>query len=100
MDGVNTKNLKLEWLRQQIGLVTQEPALACVSISDNIAYGRPNITLDQIQEAASIANVHAFISSLEKGYDTKVCIHSLLVLVCSETIIFLHFFFNRWIKLV
>ncbi|XP_076905662.1 ABC transporter B family member 20-like [Bidens hawaiensis] len=72
LDGVNTKSLKLEWLRQQIGLVTQEPALACLSISDNIAYGRPNITLDQIQEAAKLANVHAFISSLEKGYDTKV----------------------------
>uniref|UniRef100_A0A251ULF2 Putative ATP-binding cassette subfamily C member 9 n=2 Tax=Helianthus annuus TaxID=4232 RepID=A0A251ULF2_HELAN len=72
LDGVNTKNLKLEWLRQQIGLVTQEPALACLSILDNIAYGRPDITLDQIQEAAKIANVHAFISSLKSGYETQV----------------------------
>ncbi|KAI3801449.1 hypothetical protein L1987_29554 [Smallanthus sonchifolius] len=72
LDGVNIKSLKLDWLRHQIGLVTQEPALACLSISDNIAYGRPNITLDQIQEAAKIANVHAFISSLESGYETQV----------------------------
>lgn len=72
MDGVNTKSLKLEWLRNQIGLVTQEPALASLSISDNIAYGRPNITSDQIQEASKVANVHAFISSLESGYQTEV----------------------------
>ncbi|KAK9055395.1 hypothetical protein SSX86_026478 [Deinandra increscens subsp. villosa] len=72
LDGVDTKSLKLEWLRHQIGLVTQEPALACLSISDNIAYGRPDITFDQIQEAAKIANVHAFISSLESGYRTQV----------------------------
>ncbi|KAL8235104.1 hypothetical protein R6Q59_021204 [Mikania micrantha] len=72
LDGVDIKNLKVNWLRHQIGLVTQEPALACLSISDNIAYGRRNITLDQIQEAAKIANVHAFISSLEGGYETQV----------------------------
>lgn len=76
LDGVNTKSLKLEWLRHQIGLVTQEPALSNLSISDNIAYGRLNITSDQIQEAAKYANVHAFISSLENGYDTQVCIHN------------------------
>ncbi|KAJ0780063.1 putative transcription factor interactor and regulator CCHC(Zn) family [Helianthus annuus] len=72
LDGVNIKSLKLEWLRRQIGLVTQETALACSSIADNIAYGRPNVTLDQIEEAAKIAQVHAFISSLESGYNTPV----------------------------
>ncbi|MFS7943030.1 putative ABC-type xenobiotic transporter [Helianthus anomalus] len=72
LDGVNIKSLKLEWLRRQIGLVTQETALACSSIADNIAYGRPNVTLDQIEEAAKIAHVHAFISSLESGYNTPV----------------------------
>lgn len=75
MDGVNTKSLKLEWFRRQIGLVTHEPALASLSIADNIAYGRPNITLDQIEESAKIAQVHTFITSLENGYETQVCIH-------------------------
>lgn len=71
MDGENIKNLKLEWLRSQIGLVTQEPALLSLSIRDNIAYGR-DATFDQIEEAAKIAHAHTFISSLEKGYETQV----------------------------
>lgn len=71
LDGENIKNLKLEWLRSQIGLVTQEPALLSLSIRDNIAYGR-DATFDQIEEAAKIAHAHTFISSLEKGYDTQV----------------------------
>ncbi|XP_052204219.1 ABC transporter B family member 6-like [Diospyros lotus] len=72
LDGENIKNLKLEWLRSQIGLVTQEPALLSLSIGDNIAYGRPDAKLEQIEEAAKIAHAHTFISSLEKGYDTQV----------------------------
>ncbi|EXB65324.1 ABC transporter B family member 20 [Morus notabilis] len=71
LDGENIKNLKLEWLRSQIGLVTQEPALLSLSIRDNIAYGR-DATFDQIEEAAKIAHAHTFISSLEKGYETQV----------------------------
>lgn len=71
LDGENIKNLKLEWLRSQIGLVTQEPALLSLSIKDNIAYGR-NASFDQIEEAAKIAHAHTFISSLDKGYDTQV----------------------------
>nr|XP_010920710.1 ABC transporter B family member 20 [Elaeis guineensis] len=71
LDGENIKNLKLEWLRSQIGLVTQEPALLSLSIRENIAYGR-SATFDQIEEAAKTAHAHAFISSLEKGYDTQV----------------------------
>ncbi|XP_077212757.1 ABC transporter B family member 20-like [Tasmannia lanceolata] len=72
LDGENIKNLKLEWLRSQIGLVTQEPALLSLSIRDNIAYGRSSATLDQIEEAAKIAHAHTFISSLDKGYETQV----------------------------
>ncbi|XP_011027347.1 PREDICTED: ABC transporter B family member 20 [Populus euphratica] len=71
LDGENIKNLKLEWLRSQVGLVTQEPALLSLSIIDNISYGR-DATLDQIEEAAKIAHAHTFISSLEKGYETQV----------------------------
>ncbi|XP_030462157.1 ABC transporter B family member 20 isoform X1 [Syzygium oleosum] len=71
LDGENIKNMKLEWLRRQIGLVTQEPALLSLSIRDNIAYGR-DVTMDQIEEAAKIAHAHTFITSLEKGYETQV----------------------------
>ncbi|TYJ37520.1 hypothetical protein E1A91_A05G381800v1 [Gossypium mustelinum] len=71
LDGENIKNLKLEWLRSQIGLVTREPALLSLSIKDNIAYGR-DATFDQIEEAAKIARAHTFISSLERGYETQV----------------------------
>ncbi|KAK4799961.1 hypothetical protein SAY86_025326 [Trapa natans] len=71
LDGENIKNLNLKWLRSQIGLVTQEPALLSLSIRDNIAYGR-NATADQIEEAAKIARANTFISSFEKGYDTQV----------------------------
>jgi len=75
LDGENIKNLKLEWLRSQIGLVTQEPALLSLSIRENIAYGR-DASVDQIEEAAKIAHAHSFISSLDKGYDTQVYLHS------------------------
>jgi ATP-binding cassette subfamily B (MDR/TAP) protein 1 len=71
LDGENIKNLKVEWLRSQIGLVTQVPALLSLSIRENIAYGR-SATFDQIEEAAKTAHAHGFISSLEKGYETQV----------------------------
>lgn len=76
MDGENIKNLKLEWLRSQIGLVTQEPALLSLSIRDNIAYGRDATPL-QIEDAAKIAHAHTYITSLEKGYDTQVELYGL-----------------------
>jgi ATP-binding cassette subfamily B (MDR/TAP) protein 1 len=76
LDGENIKNLKLEWLRSQIGLVTQEPALLSLSIRENIAYGR-SATTDQIEEAAKTAHAHTFISSLEKGYETQVAYNAL-----------------------
>ncbi|CAI9297900.1 unnamed protein product [Lactuca saligna] len=72
LDGVNTKTLKLEWLRRQIGLVTNEPALVSLSIAENIAYGRPDVTSEQIKKAAKLAHVHTFITSLENGYETHV----------------------------
>lgn len=72
LDGENIKNLNLEWLRSQIGLVTQEPALLSSSIRDNISYGRVNATSHQIEEAAKVARLHAFICSLDKGYETEV----------------------------
>lgn len=72
LDGENIKNLQIEWLRNQIGLVTQEPALLSLSIKENIVYGRSTATFDQIEEAAKIAHAHTFISSLPNGYDTQI----------------------------
>ncbi|KAG6482868.1 hypothetical protein ZIOFF_059507 [Zingiber officinale] len=68
---LDIKHLKLEWLRSQIGLVTQEPTFLSLSIKDNIAYGR-SATSDQIEEAAKTIHAHDFITSLEMGYETQV----------------------------
>jgi ATP-binding cassette, subfamily B (MDR/TAP), member 1 len=86
LDGENIRNLNLQWLRSQIGLVTQEPALLSLSIRENIAYGRV-ATDDQIEEAARIAHAHTFITSLEEGYSTQVnqissCILSVMQAEC------------------
>eukprot|EP00455_Lapot_gusevi_P025545 TRINITY_DN2693_c0_g1_i1.p1 TRINITY_DN2693_c0_g1~~TRINITY_DN2693_c0_g1_i1.p1 ORF type:complete len:330 (+),score=70.56 TRINITY_DN2693_c0_g1_i1:78-992(+) len=62
----------LKSLRDQIGLVSQEPVLFATSILENIRYARPNATLQQVQEAARAANAESFIMSLPQGYDTEV----------------------------
>ncbi|VFQ60302.1 unnamed protein product [Cuscuta campestris] len=73
LDGVCIKNLKLSWLRQQMGLVSQEPILFNESIWDNIAYGkRGEASEEEIIRAARSSNAHGFISSLPYGYDTPV----------------------------
>ncbi|TPP63609.1 Multidrug resistance protein 1, partial [Fasciola gigantica] len=71
-DGMNLRNLAPSWIRHQIGLVSQEPVLFNVSISDNIAYGDNTrvLSMDEIMEAARLANIHEFIASLPNGYDT------------------------------
>ncbi|KAL2250660.1 ABC transporter B family member 1 [Sesamum indicum] len=72
LDGHDIKILKLRWLRQQIGLVSQEPALFATTIKENILLGRPDATLIEIEEAARVANAHSFIVKLPDGYDTQV----------------------------
>merc|ERR1719502_810939 len=72
LDGVNLKDLNVKWLREQIGLVGQEPVLFSGSIADNIARGMPNATQAQIEMAAKSANAHDFIMEFEKGYETDV----------------------------
>ncbi|ORX57903.1 P-loop containing nucleoside triphosphate hydrolase protein [Piromyces finnis] len=62
----------LKWLRQQIGIVNQEPSLFNISVRDNIRYGKEDATEEEIIEAAKKANIHGFISSLPEGYDTVV----------------------------
>ncbi|WCJ27336.1 ABC transporter B family member 9 [Euphorbia peplus] len=73
IDNVEIKQFKLQWLRQQMGLVGQEPVLFNETIRDNIAYGKQGeVTEDEILTATKAANAHGFISSLPHGYDTSV----------------------------
>ncbi|KAI3737379.1 hypothetical protein L2E82_27379 [Cichorium intybus] len=72
LDGINIKSLKLNWLRRQMGLVSQEPVLFGTSIKENILFGKDDATSEEIVEAAKRANVHEFITQLPKGYDTQV----------------------------
>lgn len=72
LDGHDIKSLKLRWLRQQIGLVSQEPALFATTIKENMLLGRPDATQVEIEEAARVANAHSFIVKLPEGYDTQV----------------------------
>lgn len=72
LDGHDIKTLKLKWLRQQIGLVSQEPALFATTIKENILLGRPDANLVEIEEASRVANAHSFIVKLPDGYDTQV----------------------------
>ncbi len=75
IDGINIKDFTLDGLRSQIGFVLQETVLFYGSIRENIAYGRPEATEEEIIEAAKLANAHDFISRLPKGYDTMVGEH-------------------------
>ena len=70
--GQNIKNIKLESLRNSIGIVQQDVYLFCASVKENIAYGKPDATFDEIVEAAKKANIHDFIMTLPDGYDTFV----------------------------
>lgn len=72
IDGNDVKKLTLESLRSQIGLVSQDVYLFGGSIKDNIAYGKPDATMDEIVDAAKKANIHDFIMELPDKYDTFV----------------------------
>ncbi|KAJ6298505.1 hypothetical protein OIU76_019624 [Salix suchowensis] len=73
LDSVEIRKFKLNWLRQQMGLVSQEPILFNETIRTNIAYGKHGaITEEEIIEATKASNAHNFISTLPQGYDTKV----------------------------
>ena len=72
IDGKDVRTLSLKSLRSQIGMVQQDVYLFSGTIRDNIAYGRPGASMDEIIEAARRANIHDFISELPDGYDTFV----------------------------
>ena len=72
IDGKDVKKLNVESLRNQIGLVQQDVYLFCGSIRENIAYGKPDATMEEIEDAAKKANIHDFIMELPDGYETFV----------------------------
>ncbi|BAT84573.1 hypothetical protein LR48_Vigan03g153900 [Vigna angularis] len=72
LDGVGIQKLQVKWLRSQMGLVSQEPALFATTIKENILFGREDATEDQVIEAAKAAHAHDFISLLPHGYQTQV----------------------------
>ena len=72
VDGTDVREVTIESLRAHIGIALQEPVLFSGSIRDNIRYGKPGATDDEVIEAAKAAQAHDFITSLPKGYDTEV----------------------------
>jgi ATP-binding cassette subfamily B (MDR/TAP) protein 1 len=72
LDGVRLDEYNIKFLRDQMGLVGQEPVLFTGSIAENIAYGLPGATREQIVEACKMSNAHNFISNFPEGYDTSV----------------------------
>ncbi len=72
LDGDELRDLRIKDLRRQFGIVLQEAVLFSTSIRENIAYGRPDATIEEIENAARDAAAHDFISKLPDGYDTVV----------------------------
>jgi ATP-binding cassette subfamily B protein len=72
IDGHDVRQLRLASLRDQVGIVPDEPFLFSLSIHDNIAYGRPNATRQQVEAAAVAAGADQFIRNLPEGYETVV----------------------------
>jgi ATP-binding cassette subfamily B protein len=72
LDGVDLREYRLDDLRRQFAVMEQEPSLFSTTIAENIAYGRPDASLEEIQEAARRAHAHAFITALPRGYRSHV----------------------------
>lgn len=72
LDGQDLRTLDPSWLRSHIGFINQEPVLFATSILENIRYGKPDATLEEVQEAARQANAEVFIESFTEGYNTVV----------------------------
>ena len=82
LDGKDIKTLNVAWLRSHIGIVSQEPVLFTGSIEENIRFGKPNATDDEVHTAAKMANVHDFIMTLPD--------------VCLSLFFFLFLFINEY----
>ncbi|WP_143760366.1 ABC transporter ATP-binding protein [Paenibacillus sp. FSL R5-0766] len=72
IDGCDISELEKDQLRRQLGIVLQDAYLFSGTIRDNLAYGKPDATDEQIRQAATLANAHSFIRKLSQGYDTPI----------------------------
>jgi len=72
VDGHDVRGVQLRSLREQVGLILQEPFLFPISVAENIAYGRPAASRTEIEASARAANAHTFIQALPQGYDTVI----------------------------
>lgn len=72
IDGTDVRDIRMASLRKEIGIVLQDSVLFSGTIRDNIVFGKPDATEEEIESAAKQAHIHDFIMSLEKGYDTEV----------------------------
>ncbi|KAG9449098.1 hypothetical protein H6P81_009063 [Aristolochia fimbriata] len=72
IDGVDVKKLQLKWIRRKMGLVSQDHALFGTTARENIMFGKPDATMEEVIAAAMAANAHNFIRQLRDGYETKV----------------------------
>jgi len=72
LDGIDVRELDVSFLRKQIGTVAQEPILFSTSIAENIRYGRPGASSEEVRAAARTANAATFIERFPEGYDTLV----------------------------
>jgi ATP-binding cassette subfamily B protein len=72
VDGINIKDIKRDTLRSNIAMVLQDTHLFTGTVRENIRYGRPDATDDEVVEAAKLASAHSFIMRLENGYDTQL----------------------------
>ena len=72
VDGYDVRDVNLKSLRKQIGIVSQETFLFAMTIKENIAYGKPKASMEEIVTAAKAAKAHEFISALPQGYDSRV----------------------------
>lgn len=72
IDGVDVRTVAQQSLRRQMGIVTQEPFLFSGTVADNIRFGKPEASQEEVEQAARRANAHDFILELPQGYDTEV----------------------------
>ncbi|XP_057864658.1 ABC transporter B family member 11 [Cryptomeria japonica] len=75
IDGINIKKFQLKWIRQKIGLVSQEPVLFGTTIKENLLYGKDGATQEELKAAAELANAAKFINKMPQGFDTMVGEH-------------------------
>jgi ABC-type multidrug transport system fused ATPase/permease subunit len=72
VDGIDVRDVKLASLRREIGVIPQDPFLFSTTVRDNIAFGLPNLTDEEIERVARLAQAHEFVERLPQGYDTVI----------------------------